>query len=422
MSRIRNATLGNGITVLTEEMADIGSVTLGVWIKNGSRHENSGEGGLSHFIEHLLFKGTKRRDSIDIAREVESVGGVINAFTSLEYTCFYVKLLSKDLPMGVDLLSDIVINSRFAEKEIERERGVILQEIKMVEDTPDDLIHDLFLKTLWKGQAMGRPVLGEAEDISSFTRKDILSYYKNAYHPSSIIISVAGNFKHRKLLRLIDDVFGGMMEGPTNGAVTAPLPVSGVNLQRRNLEQVHLCLGVPTVSRAHNDRYKLYLLSTILGGGMGSRFFQEIREKRGLAYSVYSYLHLHRDVGNFVVYVGTSSDSFTKVIRLILKGFKDISDSIGRKELSIAKEQFIGNMMLGLESSENRMSKLAKDEIYYGRVVPFDEIASSIRKVSGSSLRNMANSIFRPGAFTLAALGDVEEKGLPRALKSRRVN
>jgi len=422
MSRIRKATLGNGITVLTEEMADIDSVTLGVWVKNGSRHETLGEGGLSHFIEHLLFKGTERRDSLDIAREVESVGGVINAFTSIEYTCFYVKLLSKDLPMGVDLLSDIIINSRFAEKEIERERGVILQEIKMVEDTPDDLIHDLFLKSLWKGQPMGRPVLGEAEDISAFTRSDITSYYKNRYNPSSIIISVAGNLKHRKLLRLIDDAFGGMADGPVQGAVTPPLSVSGVNIERKKLEQVHLCLGVPTVSRTHNDRYKLYLLSTILGGGMGSRFFQEIREKRGLAYSVYTYLSLHRDAGNFVVYVGTSSDSFTRVITLILKGLTEISESIGRKELSTAKEQFIGNMVLGLESSENRMSKLAKDEIYYGRTVPFDEIATSIRKVTGASLKRVAGRIFRPGAYTLAALGDVGDKGLPRVLKSRVVH
>ncbi|MFQ5586119.1 MAG: M16 family metallopeptidase [Thermodesulfobacteriota bacterium] len=417
MSRIRKATLRNGIKVITEEMADIGSVTVGVWVKNGSRHENAGEGGLSHFIEHLLFKGTKRRNAIDIAKEVESVGGVINAYTGLEYTCFYVKLLSKDLPIAVDLLSDIVINSRFAEKEIERERGVILQEIKMVEDTPDDLIHDLFLKALWKGHPMGRPVLGEIENIKTFTRGDILSFFERVYNPASIIIAIAGNLRHREVVRLLDDAFGGMERGAAETVTSTPTPSPGTILERRKLEQVHLCFGVPTIPRGHPDRYKLYLLNTILGGGMSSRLFQEIREKRGLAYSVCSYLHLHQDVGSLVVYVGTSSDAFPKVVRLIVKGCREITESIGRQELSMAKEQLIGNMMLGLESSENRMSKLAKDEIYFGRVVPLDEIASSIRRVTTATLKSVAKRVFRPNAFTLAALGEVESRGLPRVLQ-----
>jgi len=398
-------------------MADIDSVTVGVWIRNGSRHEGTGEGGLSHFIEHLLFKGTKKRSAVDIAREIESVGGVINAFTSLEYTCFYVKLLSKDLPLAVDLLSDILLNSRFAEKEIERERGVILQEIKMVEDTPDDLIHDLFLKALWRGHPMGRPVLGEAGDICSYSRRDILAYFERAYNPASTVIVAAGKLHHKNLLALISNSFEEMGRPPRDEEYSPPTPSPGIMLEKRKLEQVHLCVGVPTVPRLHPDRYKLYLLNTMLGGGMGSRLFQEVREKRGLAYSVYSYLHLHRDVGNLVIYAGTSSDAFAKVVKIILKECGKISDSLGRKELAQAKEQLIGNMMLGLESGENRMSKLAKDEIYFGRVVPLDEVAASIRKVTGASIKSLAARIFSPGAFTLTALGEVESRGLPRALQ-----
>jgi predicted Zn-dependent peptidase len=422
MSRIYKSILKNGINVITEEMTDIGSVAIGVWVKIGSRYEDANECGVSHFIEHLLFKGTKKRSAIDIAKEIESVGGMLNAFTGREYTCFYVKVLSKDTSLAVDLLSDILINSRFANKELEKERSVILQEIKMVEDTPDDLVHDIFFKAILKGHPMGRPILGEVQNINSIKRKDVISYFKRFYIPGRIIITAAGNLNHKEITRFLNTSFGRVKRRSIDIHVSSPVFHPALFLKKRNLEQVHLCLGVPSLSQSHPDRYKLYLLNTMLGGGMSSRLFQEIREKRGLAYSVYSYLNLHRDVGSLVVYAGTSSDAFAEVVKLIIKEFAKLSDGVEKQELNMAKEQLIGNMMIGLESSENRMTKLAKDEMYFKRIIPLDEIMSNIKRATVSSLRNIARKILDPDAFTLVAIGRVNKSGLPEIFKDRIIH
>ncbi|MEE9591742.1 MAG: pitrilysin family protein [Thermodesulfobacteriota bacterium] len=419
MSRICKSILRNGINVITEEMTDIGSVTIGVWVKIGSRHEDASECGISHFIEHLLFKGTKRRSAINIVKEIESVGGILNAFTGREYTCFYVKVLSKDISLAIDLLSDILINSRFADKEIEKERCVILQEIKMVEDTPDDLVHDIFFKAILKGHPMGRPILGEIQNINSIKRKDIISYFKRFYNSDRIIITAAGNLKHKEITRILNTSFGRVERRSIDKPVSTPVFHPCVMLKKRNLEQVHLCLGVPTLPQSHPDRYKLYLLNTMLGGGMSSRLFQEIREKRGLAYSVYSYLNLHQDIGSLVVYAGTSSDDFADVVKLIIKEFVELSKGLERKELTMAKEQLIGNMMIGLESSDNRMTKLAKDEIYFKKVVPLDEIISNIKRVTTPSLRSVARKLLNPDASTLVAIGRVNKGGLPGVFRGK---
>ncbi|MBI5874848.1 MAG: insulinase family protein, partial [Deltaproteobacteria bacterium] len=328
MSRIQRTQLKNGLKIITEEMPDIQSASIGIWVNIGSRNEDSKKNGISHFIEHLLFKGTKKRTALDIAREIESVGGVLNAFTGRENTCFYAKVLSKDIPLAVNLLTDIFLNSKFDKQELEKERAVILQEIKMVEDTPDDLIHDLFATAFWKGHPLAMPVLGNLQTMSSLKRDDVFSYYKQSYLPHAVIITAAGDIKHKSLLRLLKPFEkmpvsessirrGGFQTRPYNSELPKPHP--GITLEQRNLEQVHLCLGTASPNQAHPDRYKIYLLNTLLGGGMSSRLFQEIREKRGLAYSVYSYLNLCLDVGSLVVYAGTTPDTFGKVVELILK-------------------------------------------------------------------------------------------------------
>jgi len=415
MSKIQKTTLRNGLKIISEEMPDIQSASIGVWVNIGSRNEDSKKNGISHFIEHLLFKGTEKRTALDIAREIESVGGVLNAFTERENTCFYVKVLSKDIPLAVDLLSDILLNSKFDKKELEKERLVVLQEIKRAEDTPDDLIHDIFARALWKGHPLGMPVLGNLRTISSIKRDDVVSYFKRSYLPHAVIITAAGSIEHKRLLKLLKP-FEKMLHYDLKSPISylqSPISYSGTTLEQKKLEQVHLCLGAPSPNQAHPDRYKLYLLNTLLGGGMGSRLFQEIREKRGLAYSVYSYLNLCLDVGSLVVYAGTAPETFCKVVKLILKELNTfVKKEVPKTELQSAKEQLKGGMLLGLETSESRMTKLARDEIYFNRTVTVKEIVDGIDKVTAKDIMKLANEIFNPGKIAIAAIGKVKEKDL----------
>ncbi len=421
MSRIRKTLLKNGIKVITEHMPDVESTSVGVWIKNGSRDESPRERGITHFIEHLLFKGTSKRTAQDIASEIESVGGVLNAFTGREYTCFYAKVLNKDVPLAIDLLSDILINSTFDPLEIEKERMVVLQEIKMVDDTPDDLVHDLFASSLWKGHPLGSPVLGSARTVGSFGREDIIAYYRRHYHSKNVVITVAGGIRHGNVVKLIRSMFAGIEERNPSVATTAPVPLKGVKLVRRGLEQIHLCMGVPALYQAHPERYRLYLLNTILGGGMSSRLFQEIREKRGLAYSVYSYLSLMRDAGSLVVYAGTSREDFKRVTNLVIREMKRMRQGISSEEIRRAKEQLKGGMLLGLETSDSRMMKLARDEIYFGRTVPVKEIVEDIDSVRPRELSETASRILLPGRMTMVAIGRVKKDDLPAALRRKVV-
>ena len=437
MSKIYKTQLKNGLKIITEEMPDIQSASIGIWVNIGSRNEDGKRNGISHFIEHLLFKGTEKRTALDIAREIESVGGVLNAFTGRENTCFYAKVLSKDIPLAVDLLSDIFLNSKFDKQELEKERAVILQEIKMVEDTPDDLIHDIFARTFWKGHPLGMPVLGNLQTINSIKRDDVVSYYRGSYLPHAVIITAAGNIKHKRLLKLLKPfekmpISQSQIQNPKLvprikcGAGSAsfkqgseiPKPYPGITLKQSNLKQVHLCLGTPSPNQTHPDRYKIYLLNTLLGGGMGSRLFQEIREKRGLAYSVYSYLNLCLDVGSLVVYAGTAPDTFGKVVELILKELSAFSKKeAAKEELKSAKEQLKGSMLLGLETSESRMTKLARDEIYFKRTITLKEIIGGIDKVTPKDIRKLAKDIFNPGKITLAAIGRIKGEDIPKVLK-----
>ncbi len=419
MSLIQKTTLKSGINVITEEMPDVESSSIGIWVNTGSRNEVKDISGVSHFIEHLLFKGTEKRTALDISREIESVGGVLNAFTSREYTCFYAKVLNKDLPLAIDLLSDIFLNSKFDRAELEKERMVVLQEIKMVEDTPDDLIHDLFAERFWKGHPLGWPVLGSKETISSLNRDKVVSYFTEQYISGNVFITAAGGLRHKSVSKLLKPAFGSVRKNIRKMSSTAPVPASGVKLFKKDLEQVHLCLGVPTPPQSHPERYRAYLLSTILGGGMSSRLFQEIREKRGLAYSVYTYLNLCKDAGSLVAYAGTSKDKFREVSGLILKEYAKVrKNGVTREELKNAKEQLKGGMLLGLETSESRMTKLARDEIYFLRPVPVKEIVAGIDRVTARQMQATAKALLRPENITLVAIGRVSSKSLPKDLKA----
>ncbi len=406
--------LDNGITVLTEEIPHLLSVSIGIWVKVGSRHEDSVNNGISHFIEHLLFKGTERRSALDIAKEIDSVGGVLNAFTGREYTCFYAKVLSKDLPLAIDLLSDVYNNPLFDSEELDKEKGVILQEIKMVEDTPDDIVHDLFAQNLWKDHPLGFPILGNAETITSVTSDDVKNYFDQYHDPEAVIISAAGNLKHEELVSLLEKSFGNTYGESRHRTLSTPSPNTGVIVDERDLEQVHFCLGTTAFSLSNPERYKSYLLSVILGGGMSSRLFQEIREKRGLAYSVYSYLNSYADIGSLVIYAGTGKDSVNEVLSLTLKEFEKLKKGeLEEAELYTAKEQLKGNLLLGLESSDSRMSKLAKEEIYFNRYIPVEEVMSEIDKVVLNDIGTLAEKYFVQDELMLVALGKLKSLELP---------
>ena len=408
--------LNNGIRIVSHEMPEHRSVSLGIWVENGSRHESEAENGLSHFIEHLLFKGTERRSAAQIAEEMDAVGGVINAFTSKEHTCYYAKVLDENLPLAIDLLTDIFLHSSFDAQEIERERSVILQEISQAEDTPDDYVHDLFNLDFFKNHPIGRPICGSEETVNNFQREDILGFFKSRYRPRRVIVSTAGNFRHQALVEEMAARLGSVLDGDRqDGALSAngePTPEmgSGVFPHAKSLEQVHLCLGVAGISQAHPKRYVAYVLNTLLGGGMSSRLFQEIREKRGKAYSVYSFSSSYKDVGYLGVYAGTSLESTEEVVELILKELKKLAaGEIKDEELSRTQGQLVGSMMLGLESTDSWMSHIARNEIYFGKTVSTEEICQKIRAVSRDDMIELADTLFAKGAMTLTLLGGFDD-------------
>jgi predicted Zn-dependent peptidase len=405
---IKKTTLNNGIRVISERIPYASSVSIGIWVANGSRHERRELNGVAHFIEHLLFKGTDRRSALDIAREIDSVGGVLNAFTSREYVCYYAKVLDKFLPRAVDLLTDIFLHSTFDPEEIEKERRVVLQEINMMEDTPDDLIHDIFHQHFWQGHPLGMSILGDAESVSGLTRDSIIGYKNQMYLGDDIIVSAAGNLTHEELIRLVEEQLKSIPSG--NGRSDSPLPVyeRRFELIEKDLEQVHVCLGVKGVQQNHPGRYDAFIMNAILGGSMSSRLFQEVREKSGLAYSVYSYIAAHADAGSLVVYAGASPENNEELVKIMLKElgrFKD--ESVPANELEAAREQLKGNLLLSLESSDNRMSRLAKNEIYFGAPMPLEEIMDGFDRVSSESIRQLANEILDNSALTLVMLGRV---------------
>ena len=401
--------LANGVRVLSERLPDLASVTVGIWVENGSRYERDEQAGISHFLEHLFFKGTARRTAAQIAQEIDAVGGVLNAFTGKEYTCYYAKVLREHLPLALVLLADIFTQSTFAAEEFERERSVIMQEISQAEDTPDDYVHELFNLAFWPGHPLSRPIAGTVETVSRLARDDFLRFLEARYRPDRVLIAAAGAVSHDNLLAVVAQHFGrlgGSAPGVDGGP---PEPRAGIAVHEKRLEQVHLCLGTPGIAQTDADRYPAHLLNVALGGGMSSRLFQEIRERRGKAYTVYSFLSSYRDAGYTGVYVGTSAEWTREVVEVIRAELARVPrDGLTPEELARAKNQMKGNMLLGLETSDSRMSRIAKNEIYFGRDVPLEEVAAGIDAVTNDDILRVGGRLFRTGTLALTVLGDLK--------------
>ncbi len=406
---INKTILDNGIRVISETLPHANSVSIGIWVANGSRHERRESNGVAHFIEHLLFKGTHRRSALDIAREIDSVGGILNAFTSREYVCYYAKVLDKFLPKAVDILVDIFHNSIFDPEEIEKERKVVLQEISMMEDNPDDSIHDLFHQHFWKGHPLGMSILGDQGSVSSLSRDKIVGYKDQMYRADDIIVTAAGKVNHQDLLDLMDKLLSEVPQGSGKEACQDPVYEKRVELIGKDLEQVHMCLGIKGVPQNHPQRYEAFLMNAILGGSMSSRLFQEVREKQGLAYSVYSYMASHVDAGSLVVYAGSGQEHFMEVMEITVRELKRLkNEPISMLELDSAREQLKGNLILSLESSDNRMSKLAKNEIYFGGYQPLEEITAGFDRVTSESIMQLSSELLDDNYLTLVLLGKLD--------------
>jgi len=413
---IRRQKLSNGLTIITEQMQHIRSASIGVWLQTGSRDEDPHWNGISHFIEHMVFKGTEHRTAEEIARQVDSIGGNMDAFTAKECICFNVKVLDEHVPTALDILSDLVLNPIFDAGDIARERGVIMEEIKMDEDNPDYLVHEIFTQNFWKDHPLGKPILGTKETVRRFERDAVLDAYTHRFSPGNIILSAAGNLDHDGFVELVQAKFAHMKAQANGFHSTAPKTFSRIILRNKKaLEQVQLCIGVPAHPIAHEKRHAGYILNTLLGGGMSSRLFQNIRERQGLAYSIYSDLNPYRDTGCLAVYAGTSLASASKVVQSVVEEFRKLkTETVPEEELRRAKAQLKGSLMLSLESSTSRMSNLARQEMYFDKFYDLDELIERIEAVTVEDLTGLANEFFKPESVAVTALGNLNGLKLTR--------
>jgi predicted Zn-dependent peptidase len=411
----RKAVLPNGVRLVTEAMPHVRSVAVGVWVDTGSRVEPEERGGISHLIEHLVFKGTATRSAEAIARAIDSVGGHMDAFTAKEHTCFYVSVLDEHLPLAVDLLTDILMRPLFSAEDIEKEKSVVLQEIKMVEDTPDDLIHDLFAERVWAGHPLGRPILGLWERVKAFDRETILRHFQDEYVPGRITVAVAGNVEDEQVRDLFAERFDGWERPTAPRTYTPPTLHPGIHMVSKPLEQVHLILGFPGIADTAPERYALYLLNDVIGGSMSSRLFQEVRERQALVYSVHSGTQPYRDTGLLYVYAGTEPGNFSKVLRAVMKEVRGLKkDGVSADELRRAKDHLKGNLMLSLESTSSRMNRLAKQELRFGSFLPLDQMLAAFDGVRPEDVEALLHRVLDEDQLTLMTLGPVDRRNLPR--------
>ena len=415
---IRTTTLPNGLLVLTEAMPHMRSVSMGVWIDSGSRDEAPEVNGISHFLEHMVFKGTTTRSAQQFAREVDAIGGNLDAFTGKETVCFNIKVLDENVPAALDLLTDLVLHPTFAPDDIAKEQGVILEEIKMDEDNPDYLVHELFTQNFWKGDALGRPILGTAQTVSSFTQAIVLDEYARRFTPANMVFSAAGNLEHDSFVEQVAAAFASLSASSGAKLTRSPAPQAFPHITLKNkksLEQVQFCLAAPALPVSDPDRYATYLLNSILGGGMSSRLFQAVREERGLAYSIYSELNPFRDTGSLAVYAGCALANLREVLALTLAEFTRLkAEPVTAEELDRARNQTKGNMVLGLESSSSRMSSLARQQMYWGRFFSLDEITAEIDRVTAADLQRLARKLLQPESLALTLLGNLGPLKLTR--------
>jgi len=416
LSSFRRTELPNGLIIVSEEMPQVRSLSMGIWIRTGSRHEPADINGISHFVEHMLFKGTRHRSAEEIAREVDSLGGNLDAFTAKECICFNVKVLDEHMPQALDVLSDMVLNPLFNPSDINKERGVILEEIKMDEDNPDYLVHEIFVQNFWKDHPLGKPILGTRETVKRFEQAMLFSFFDQRFSPSNMVIAAAGNVDHDHFVRLARERFEGMK--PQIAAVEETPPVPRARIQLRNkksLEQVQICIGVPSYSITHQNRYASFVLNTLLGGGMSSRLFQNIRERQGLVYSIFSELNPFRDAGCLAVYAGASRDAATKVVQSVVSEFRRLKEElVPADELERAKAQLKGSLMLSLESTTARMSNIARQEMYYDRFISMDEIIERVQSVSENDVMTAASEFFHQDQIAVTMLGNLTGLKLSR--------
>ncbi len=407
--------LDNGIRLLTERMTQVRSISIGVWLTRGSRHETAERGGIAHFVEHMLFKGTTTRSAEDIAQAIDSIGGQLDAFTAKEYASYYIKVLDEHLPLAIDILSDIVMNPAFSAEDIEREKKVVVEEIKMVEDTPDDLVHELFTQGFWADHPLGRPILGTRETVESFTPALLTDYFRNAYTARNLIISAVGNLEHERVRELLEEKFAAVPPSGERLDEQAPTVAPKILVRNKELEQSHVCLGASSYPQNHDDRYSSYVLNTLLGGSMSSRLFQNVREKRGLAYAVFSGLSAYRDAGSFTIYAGCSNEAVSEVIDLVVEELRGVRRAVvPAAELQRAKDHLKGSLMLSLENTASRMSHLARQEIYFDRQFGLDETLQGIERVTAEEVQRVAVDLFRDGSLAATVLGNVNGLQIPR--------
>ncbi|MBI5101308.1 MAG: insulinase family protein [Nitrospirae bacterium] len=408
----RKGHLENGIPVVMETFKNVRSVAIGVWIKVGSRYERPDENGISHFLEHMFFKGTKKRNTKDIAIEIDSIGGDLNAFTSRENTAFYIKVLDEHLETGLELLSDIFVHSTFPEDEIEKEKKIIKEEIKMVEDTPDDYVHDLFNLSVWGDEGLGQPILGRRETIASFSREAIVSHIRKHYGTKDIVIACAGNFSYDELIPVLNSRFGGLRHGSEPKIGPEPEFRRSVNVHAKDISEAHICIGLPSISQVSEERYAMFALNTILGAGVSSRLFQEIREKRGLAYTVYSFTSSYLDTGLWGVYAGVSKKKVTEAVEVIISEMLGLKDSLTEAELQRAKNHLKGNLILGLESTSSRMNNIARQEMYFEKYYSPDEIIKAVDRVTMAQIKALSERLIKNDLFSCTVYGPVQKSAL----------
>ncbi len=414
---VQRTRLDNGIRILTEHMPGVQSVTLGIWVENGSRYETKEQAGISHYLEHLFFKGTERRSAAQIAEEFDSVGGHFNAFTGKENTCYYAKVLGEHLPLAQDILADIFLHSLFDPEEIDRERSVVVQEIMQGEDTPDDYVHDLFNLQYWPDHPLSFPVIGRTETVESFERAQFIDFVSARYRPDRLIIAAAGHIEHEQMVAWVEREFGSLSGATTIAAIESPAPKAGVGYVCKPLEQMHICIGLPGIAQTATERYAAYLFNSALGGGMSSRLFQEVREKRGRAYSVYSFLSSYFDAGYLGIYAGTSAEWSEEVIRIVLAEIQKLTrDGLRPDELARVKNQLKGNLLLGLETSDSRMNRIARNEIYYGQEITPTEAALRIDAVTNEQIIALAGRLVQPNTVGATLLGNLDERQIGDAV------
>lgn len=403
---VKKTTLDNGLRIVTEEVESVKSVSVGIWVKTGSRNESAKQAGVTHFLEHMLFKGTDSRSSYDIAMSMESVGGYLNAFTSSEYTCYYSRCLNTQLERALDVLSDMVLHPSFPEDEIEKEKKVVIEEMKMYRDSPDDYLFEEFSNQLFEGHPLGRPVIGFEETVSAFSRQDLYDYMEERYQPWNLLVSVAGNMEHERVVELVEGYFGSLKP---EGSEQERQPLPEFKKKKldltKDIEQTHLIVGRRGLDYDHDDKYRLLVVNTVLGGGMSSRLHQNIREQYGYCYSINTFNQSYQDTGMFGIYVGTDRNYVNHVHSLISKELGKLrQNSIPEEELGEAKAQLKGKLMLSLESMSNRMSRLAKSELYFDRFVTSDELVQNIDAVTSADIMNFSQDFFDETLFSEALL------------------